>query len=177
MRLTTIPLLMAYLATGMAQAQAPHAAPVHFVLVKEDEASVSQIVGLCDGSRDDDEFACRLARINLVKGDDIQRSVLGGGPEQCFLGVSSNGQDIKFHRTADNTWVATSPPSAMCGMVNGYTLVSASARGSWTLTVASKMTDRSMPMCKSLRDTSEEFSIGMPSLACQGVQFGPNPGF
>ncbi|WP_267100466.1 hypothetical protein [Xanthomonas sacchari] len=177
MKLTAIMLLTAFLTVGMAYAGPPAARPIRFAVLKEDTNSVSQIIGLCDGTREDDEFGCRLARINLVKGDELQRKVLGGGPEQCVLGVSSDGQEVKFRKTADNTWIAVSPPSVLCGIVSSYTLASAGAHAAWKLTITSKKTDSSMPMCKSLGETSEEFYIGLPSLACQNVKFGPNPGF
>ncbi|MDR2240124.1 MAG: hypothetical protein LBE33_06745 [Zoogloeaceae bacterium] len=151
--------------------------PVQFAVLNEDESSLSQIVGLCDGTRLDSQFNCFISRVTLSMGG-VNRKVLGGGPKQCFLQTTSDGVPLHFTKASAQTWTAASKPSILCGLVESYTLED---RGGslWRLTITSKGTDFSMPMCKAdtFKEKQTEYISSLGSLDCEGVKLGPNPGF
>jgi len=151
---------------------------VQFALAKEDATSITQIIGLCDGTPMEARFNCSTVRINLVKGDAISRKILGGGPDQCYLQAASDGKALKFSRTKENTWVASSEPSVLCGRVDTYTLENVSPNVFWKMTIASRYTDLAMPFCQLEPARGKaEYSSSPLSIACDGVKVGPNPAF
>ncbi len=153
--------------------------PIHFVVTHKDDSSIAQIIGLCDGTHADSHFRCRLAHIFLTKGDEIHRKVQGGGPNQCYMEVASDGMALTFNRKSETAWTATSDPSPLCGQVDTYTLETDSKGVFWKLTVESKNTEATFPGCQlgPLPDSKRIYGVSVSSLACEGVALGSNPGF
>ncbi len=169
------------LLTSAAFAQTPlNKRPIRFVAVdtEPEPSSISQLVGVCDGTRSDTSFKCSMVHLQLHRDDASLAKIMKADPSQCVMQVLS-GPMLTFKKQSENVWSGDSEPGFLCGRVDTYTLEADPNGVFWKVILTSKDTDTKMFGCRPSSEPSRtEYKSHLTgTLPCVGATLGPNPGF
>lgn len=150
------------------------AAPIRFKVTHTPRPGhVSNVHGACSRSKNDDDLLCSMMFVGLEYSASANRK-----SSHCTVDVVPM-EPMKFKKQPGGDWEHTSSPNRLCGTVSTFNLrknAETPISLGWILTISSKETDVSSPLCRGRKpvESTEKYSFDVePALSCESLEFTP----